>query len=64
MPWVISTGMLKQRPVYRQALAINPGYLVALINLGRTLTELGRWAEAKACYRLAVQNYPDSGIAQ
>ena len=48
---------------YRQALAINPDYLVALINLGSTLGDLGRWAEAKACYRLAVQNHPDSGIA-
>jgi tetratricopeptide (TPR) repeat protein len=37
--------------------------LEALINLGSVLGDLGRWTEAKATYRLAVQIHPNSGVA-
>ena len=63
MLWAISVALLKPRPATGRRSRISPDYLDALINLGSTLGDLGRWAEAKASYRLAVQNHPNSGIA-
>jgi len=48
---------------YRLALARDPGYLDAIMNLGLTLDGLGRYEEAQACYQQLIQVQPGNHLA-
>jgi tetratricopeptide (TPR) repeat protein len=47
-------------PLYRQALAIQPGYAAAQNNLGNALLQLGQLADAVAAYRQALGSSPEN----
>ncbi|MEQ1859855.1 MAG: O-antigen ligase family protein [Chthoniobacteraceae bacterium] len=47
---------------YRRALGIFPFDEHALVRLGQTLDELGRFVEAKAAYRKAIEHDPQLGV--
>jgi tetratricopeptide (TPR) repeat protein len=47
-------------PLYRQALAIQPGYAAAHNNLGNALLQLGQLADAAAAYRQALGSSPEN----
>ncbi|MGH6706540.1 MAG: sulfotransferase, partial [Sphingomicrobium sp.] len=51
------------REELEQALAINPGYVPALINLGNLAEDHGDRAEAKAAYQRALAVNPSSSLA-
>jgi tetratricopeptide (TPR) repeat protein len=54
---------LEARAAYHHALDIDPGHLVARINLGRLLHAEGNLAGAESHYREAVRHEPSSGLA-
>ncbi len=45
--------------LYREALAENPDFAEALVNLGHVLKSLGRTDEARACWSRALESKPE-----
>ncbi len=56
--------MKEAEPFYRIALALNPDFKEAWMNLGLVAFELGRTEEAQACQREALRLDPESPDAQ
>jgi DNA-binding transcriptional MerR regulator len=54
---------LEARAAYHHALDIDPGHLIARINLGRLLHAEGNLAGAESHYREAVRHEPSSGLS-
>jgi Flp pilus assembly protein TadD len=58
-------GLVKEaEPFYRAALALNPDFKEAWMNLGLVAYKLGRPEEAQACQREALRLDPESADAQ
>lgn len=50
-------------PQLQRALALNPNFVPALLNLGNFEEDRGRRAEARDCYRRALSIEPDNSLA-
>ena len=60
---IISTGRPRRRAELRAALARNPEYVPALLNLGNLLEDLGRREEASKAYARALEIEPENSLA-
>jgi tetratricopeptide (TPR) repeat protein len=49
--------------LYRQSLAVDPHGKAAMVDLATTLSDMGRWDDARATYEKAVRLYPDDAAA-
>ena len=54
-----SGGMEEAAQHYREAVAAQPDFAEALLNLGHALKALGNEDEAKSCWRQALQHKPE-----